>query len=103
MVCSPDEHTLVDGVAIVVHRAEGKQDSTHSAQHSSGRSDLDDFWRYILGSATNGGHGRLCSLLGQPKVCNLDLVNVVGSGQQQVLQLQISMHNTSAPDMTDCH
>ncbi len=64
-------------------------------------SDLDDFWRYILGSSTDGGHGRLSSLLGQPKVCDLDLVNVVGSGQQQVFQLEISVHNTSAPDMTE--
>ena len=63
-------------------------------------SDLDDFWRYILGSSTDGRHGRLCSLLGQPKVCNLDLVNVVGSGQQQVFQLEVSVHNTSAPDVT---
>ncbi len=43
----------------------------------------------------------LSSLLGQPKVCDLDLVNVVGSGQQQVFQLEISVHNTSAPDMTE--
>jgi len=64
-------------------------------------SDLDDLWRYILRSPTDGGHGRLCSLLGQPKIRNLDLVNVVGSGQQQVLQLQISVHNTSAPDTNE--
>ena len=61
-------------------------------------SDLDDFWCYVLRSATDGGHGRLCCLLGQPKVGNFDLMDVVGRGQQQVFQLEISVHNTSAPD-----
>ena len=42
---------------------------------------LDDFWCYILWGAADGGHGRLCCLLGQPKVSYLDLVNVIGRRQ----------------------
>lgn len=45
------------------------------------RQHLDDFWRYVLGCAAYGGHGRLGCFFGQPKVSNLHLVNVVGGRQ----------------------
>ena len=57
---------------------------------------LDDFWRDILGGAADGGHGRLRCLLGQPKVGYLDFVDVIGRRQQQVLQFEVTVDNTSA-------
>ena len=58
---------------------------------------MDDFWSNILRRATDCGHGRLSRLLCQSKISNLDSVDVVGCCQQQVLQLQVSMYYTPAP------
>lgn len=60
----------------------------------------DDFWRDVLGRATDGLHLALFHLLGQPKVGDLDARDVVSIRrplQQKILQLEIPVGDFATP------